>query len=236
MKKIILVFVLFCLSSVASAQWVAPGLVSNANVGGFGLGRTDAQIEFRNDGGIGHSMISGMQMVYPGAIDREVAFNAQAYTANGANQQMGSMSYVWIDAGASTFNSVWRLEVSQGQVPIRCYGRGRGCVLFGPNGAAADHDPATGPLLRIDRSSGYASIAGKSDLYMLGKDGGSGPIGLNVDVDGSGNSGPVQIGGQLQFFPGSAIGGCPGTVPAGVVECLTVLRYPGPVTRYITLY
>lgn len=231
MKKIILT--LFCaISFSASAQYatIAPGLVSNQTVGTSGLGRPDAQIEANNANQQGHALISIFQTVNPGVADREGALDYEAYDSVGVRHQLGAISYMWVNPNQSGGYAVARHEVNtvlgSGEIPMRLFGNQQGITLFGANGTPGDHDPAGGPFLRITRTQGLPSIAGKDDLVLQGKVGGGGITFVNPYPNPTtGDWGNVVIGGELRLLSGGS--GCPASVPSGVTRCIRIISSDG---------
>jgi len=224
MKKIIVLLAALAAFGAASAQTIAPGLVSNMPVGNYGVQRADAQIEARNDGGNGHALVSIMQMVNPGVADREGALSFGAYDSGGLQRQLGSLSYQWANSAAlGTGYAVARVEVNtvagSGEVPLRLWGGQQGAVFFGDNGTPGDKATAGGPFVKIKRASGYPSIVGDGDIVIQGKATGGGVTYLNPYPDASsGSYGSVYIQAELTLADPTPWS-CPAGMPAGVHHC-----------------
>lgn len=227
MKKIIL-SLLFVFSFSAFGQTVAPGLVSNAIVAGSGAGRYDAQIEARNDGGQGHALIAITQMRSPGSTAEEAAISYQAYDDSNTMRQVGSISTMWSNnASVSNGFGVLRFNVDTAAGASDIFMRGfafQGVTFF----YDSETDVCGGRFICIKRTSGLPSIAGKDDLALEGKAGGTGQIILN----GIGG-GQIYMGGELRLAAGSM--GCPASVPPGVAHCFRVIAQDGNYS-YIPAY
>lgn len=221
MKQIL--FTLLFLCNAAFGQNIVPGLISNAPVGSYGAGRVDAQVEARNDGGQGHALIAITQMRSPGSTAEEAAISYQAYDDSNTMRQVGSISTMWSNnASVSNGFGVLRFNVDTAAGGSDIFMRG-----FAFQGVSFFYDSDTiacgGRFICIKRTSGLPSIAGKDDLVLEGKAGGSGNLFLNAY-----GGGDVYVGGMMRLTNSSSMSvACPASVPGGTNQCIKIVAPDG---------
>lgn len=128
------------------------GLIADGTLGAVAFGAPGAQEEIRNSfTGTGHSELNIFQMQTPGlsvgAGGEEGTVNYMGRDSSSVNKQMGSLSYVWYSASASTGMAVARLSSNdlggtRETTALRIFGGGYGGVsLCGTSGVVGDMQP-----------------------------------------------------------------------------------------------
>lgn len=146
---------------------VTGGEVVTGTVGGSGIGRTDAQIEFRNGSGTGHAMLSSVLTQNPGNTTNENAWSGAGYGASGTLVQMGAAYMHFIDTNETNGYTVIGLHPNYFSGGIRsdvCF------EVYGAHGIGmflgASPTPPLDRYLLIKRTNNRPSIAGVTDLAI----------------------------------------------------------------------
>ncbi|VVB83291.1 Uncharacterised protein [uncultured archaeon] len=129
------------------------------------IGRSDAQIEFQNNGS-GHALLSSVMLQNPPNTVNENAWSGAAYRGNGVLTQMGAFYMRWYNNNETTGYSVMGIHPNYNggataQVGFEIFGN-HGILMFGGANATS---PANN-YLQITRTTGFPSIMGSNDLAL----------------------------------------------------------------------
>ena len=231
MKKYIALGILALASAAYATQYIydviiAQGIVSTATIGVSGIGRGDAQIEFRNNG-TGHAMLSSVLMQNPPNTVNENAWSGQAYGGDGTLVQQGAFYMKWHDP--SEKNGYSTMGVHPNYFSNGIIYTDTAFEVYGAHGIAMFNGPSgTPPLERyllVNRTGGVPSIVGSTDLVLESNyGGGANNVYLNAYnagnvtmVLGGGNVGigAYQVGAGAQYNIVMKNGNCPTYSPSG---------------------